>query len=273
MKKSININSKEWCDLIFNDKNQSYGAYEMRMTSSKRHLIALGAVLLFTAMAAGLPLLIKSATNNKKYADGLDETYIIGTIVDSPPVEEPIDLDVPEPPSLREQVQKTVAYTVPIVGEDIEVPDDATPPTVDDILTDNRTVGYLDVEDGTDDKDAEILREERKIVDELPQKPIEIAEVMPQFPGGDQDLFRYISQNLKYPVIDQENGIQGRVIIRFVVSKTGNIEKVEVLRGVSPSMNREATRVVENMPKWIPGRQNGEPVAVYFTLPISFQLK
>lgn len=273
MKKSININSREWCDLIFKDKNQLYGAYEMRMTSSKRHIAALGFTFLFAIAAAGIPLLISSATALNKSGRGIDETYTLIEVMEEPIAEEPIDIAMPEPPSLREQIQNTIAYNVPIIGEDIDVPDDATPPTMEDLLADHRTIGYMDVDDGTDDVNAEILREERRIVDDIPEAPIDIAEVMPQFPGGEQDLMRYISQNLKYPVVDQENGIQGRVIIRFVVSKTGAIEKVEVLRGVSPSMNREATRVVESMPKWIPGRQNGQPVAVFFTLPIHFQLR
>ena len=100
-----------------------------------------------------------------------------------------------------------------------------------------------------------------------------IVEDMPKFPGGEQEMMKFIGSNLKYPVVAQEAGIQGRVVIRFIVSTEGDIEDVEVVRGIDPSCDREAMRVVKSMPKWTPGKQNGKAVPVYFTLPILFRLK
>ena len=105
------------------------------------------------------------------------------------------------------------------------------------------------------------------------KNPFVTVEQMPTFPGGEVEMQKFIRDNLRYPVVAQEAGIQGRVTLRFVVSKTGAIENVTVVRGIDPSCDKEAVRVVKSMPKWIPGKQNGLNVPVYFNLPIQFRLQ
>ena len=101
-----------------------------------------------------------------------------------------------------------------------------------------------------------------------------VVETMPEFPGGQQALFKYLSENVKYPVIAQENGIQGRVICQFVVNKDGAIVDVEVVRsGGDPSLDKEAMRVIKSMPKWNPGKQRGKAVRVKYTVPVNFRLQ
>ena len=101
-----------------------------------------------------------------------------------------------------------------------------------------------------------------------------VVETMPEFPGGKQVMFRFLSDNLKYPVIAQENGIQGRAICQFVVNKDGSIVEVEVVRSSGdPSLDKEAVRLIKSMPKWKPGRQRGKPVRVKYTVPINFKLQ
>ena len=95
---------------------------------------------------------------------------------------------------------------------------------------------------------------------------------MPTFPGGVTELMKFISDNLNYPVIAQEYGIQGRVILRFVVSKTGAIDNVTVLRSLDPTCDKEAIRVVKSMHKWIQGKQNGKNVQVNYTMPVVIKL-
>lgn len=104
-------------------------------------------------------------------------------------------------------------------------------------------------------------------------KPFEIVEQMPAFPGGDVALMAWLSKNVKYPEIAEENGVQGLVIVRFVVERDGSITNVSIVRSVDPSLDREALRVVKSMPKWIPGKQDGRPVPVWFTLPVTFRLQ
>lgn len=100
-----------------------------------------------------------------------------------------------------------------------------------------------------------------------------VVEKMPQFPGGESELLKYIGDNLKYPVNAQKNGIQGRIYIRFIINKSGKVENAEVLRSLDPECDKEALRVVNAMPEWTPGEQKGEKVSVYYTLPITYKLK
>lgn len=123
---------------------------------------------------------------------------------------------------------------------------------------------------------VEIRKEQREIINQTPQEPNRIhdyVEVMPQFPGGNSELMRYLATNIKYPTIAIENNIEGRVILKFVVDKNGSISNIQVISTLDPSCDKEAMRVVKGMPKWIPGMQNGYPVAVYFTLPVLFKLQ
>ncbi|NLC50201.1 MAG: energy transducer TonB [Bacteroidales bacterium] len=115
-----------------------------------------------------------------------------------------------------------------------------------------------------------------------PPKPVEeeatdeifvVVEKQPEFPGGTTALMKFLGDNIKYPVIAQENGIQGRVITNFVVERDGSISDVQVVRGQDPSLDKEAVRVIKTMPRWTPGQQRGKPVRVRFTLPVVFRLQ
>lgn len=101
----------------------------------------------------------------------------------------------------------------------------------------------------------------------------EVVEEMPTFPGGQQELMKFLTQSVKYPLEAQKNGIQGRVIIQFVVDKEGNIDKSVIVRKVSPEIDAEALRVINSMPRWIPGKQRGKPVNVRYTVPVTFRLQ
>lgn len=114
---------------------------------------------------------------------------------------------------------------------------------------------------------------ERTTVSTEDLKPFLTVEQMPSFPGGEVEMQRYIGANLRYPVSAQEEGVQGRVTVRFVIEKDGAVNQVQVIRGIHRECDKEAVRVVRAMPKWIPGKHDGRAVAVYFTLPIVFRLK
>lgn len=101
----------------------------------------------------------------------------------------------------------------------------------------------------------------------------EVVEQQPAFPGGMEKLMQWLSKNLKYPASAQENGTQGRVIVQFVVNKDGSIVEPKVIKSVDPALDKEAIRVVSNMPKWTPGKQRGKAVRVRFTLPVTFRLQ
>ena len=145
------------------------------------------------------------------------------------------------------------------------------------IVDDTKEVASVEI-DTEDDKDKVVtisapVTTSSVVVEEEDNVVFQVVEKMPSFPGGDAELFKFLSNNIKYPVIAQENGIQGRVICQFVVNRDGSIVDVEVVRSVDPSLDREAIRVIKSMPKWNPGMQRGKPVRVKYTLPVNFRLQ
>lgn len=129
----------------------------------------------------------------------------------------------------------------------------------------------------TDDTGPQIeIKDIENVVVEAPQQEEEIfvaVEKMPEFPGGMAELMKWLNKNLKYPAIAQENGIQGRVAVQFVVNKDGSIVDPQVVKSVDPYLDKEALRVVKAMPRWSPGEQRGKPVRVKYTLPVMFRLQ
>lgn len=276
MSKEIKLNSEEWCDVVFEGKNKEYGAYRLRQSSSKRHIAAFLVVFLFAVFVAALPGLV-SVVKNLTQADlgPMDETYEMTAI--------PVEPEIPEENIIKEEtapppppLKSTLQFVPPTIAKDEEVAEDKMV-TQEEVQESKIQISVADVK-GTDEKhgvDIAELREHKQIVQEKPveEKPFYTVEQMPGFPGGEAEMNKFISENLKYPIVAQESGIQGRVTIRFVVTKTGEISDVTVVRGIDPSCDKEAMRVVKAMPKWIPGKQNGLNVPVYFTLPIVFKLK
>ena len=119
-------------------------------------------------------------------------------------------------------------------------------------------------------------KEQEKEAEEKEQfnnKVYDTVEDMPQFPGGPSAMFEYLSKNIKYPVVAEENGVQGRVLVTIIVEKDGSITDVKVEKSVDPYLDKEAQRLVKSMPHWIPGKQNGEPVRVNYTVPVTFRLQ
>ena len=162
-----------------------------------------------------------------------------------------------------------------------ETPPPPPPPAVQEVEVLN--VVEDDVETETieinteDDKDVEVVIAppvEAPVEEEEEEVIFMVVESMPEFPGGQQALFKYLAENVKYPVIAQENGIQGRVICQFVVNKDGSIVDVVAVRSSGePSLDKEAIRVIKSMPKWKPGKQRGKPVRVKYTVPVNFRLQ
>jgi protein TonB len=187
----------------------------------------------------------------------------------------------------REVTKYEVTDTEFLFEEEVEIqqtsqetPPPPPPPAVQEVEVLNV------VEDNVETESIEVNTEEteQEVVIAAPvEAPVEeeeeevvfvVVESMPEFPGGQQALFKYLSENVKYPVIAQENGIQGRVICQFVVNKDGSIVDVEVVRsGGDASLDKEAIRVIKSMPKWKPGKQRGKPVRVKYTVPVNFKLQ
>ncbi|MBQ3930372.1 MAG: energy transducer TonB [Paludibacteraceae bacterium] len=163
-----------------------------------------------------------------------------------------------------------------------ETPPPPPPPEPETVLSD-----VIEIKENTEDvqtadfsteddanKGVEIHEVVQQVEEEEPeeQKIHVVVEKMPEFPGGNEAMSRWLSKNIKYPLIAQENNIQGRVVCQFVVNSDGKIVDVQVVRGVEASLDAEAVRVIKSMPAWTPGRQGGKNVRVKYTLPIRFKL-
>lgn len=165
--------------------------------------------------------------------------------------------------------------------EEVKPPPPPPPPAVVEILNivdDQTTINEeLEIMDTEATKDTKVEVKVAQMVKEEEDKPEEeifvVVEDMPQFPGGELALRKYIATAIKYPTIAQENGIQGKVFVNFVVDRDGRVSNAKIARGIDPAIDKEALRVVMSLPKWKPGMQRGKPVRVSYTVPISFQLQ
>ena len=270
MARAIDLTSKEWLDLVFANKNQAYGAYEIRKTSSKRHLMSLGIVILLGVTLSALPMVMK-----KLFPAGssTDVTAGIVTMVNYTLPEKPQEIIQPvKQVNPVTDLKSTVKFTPPVIKPDPEVAETEEILTQEALSNTTADISIATVEgNGTIDI-ADLLSITAGNGSGAEEKVVDFAAQMPQFVGGDKEMMSFLSNNIKYPVIAQENRVEGTVTLRFVVGKDGNVRDVTILRSLDPSCDKEAVRVVKSMPKWIPGRQNGIPVAVYFTIPVKFKL-
>ena len=270
MTRAINLTSKEWLDLIFASRNQIYGAYKIRKTSSKRHLVSLVIVILLVAAFFAFPVIIKNLFPPEILTTPPDtDGIIIFHEYNIPEKREIIEIAKPAPAAPAQNLKATVKFTPPVITKDIDVPEGSEMPPQIALLDPNVGISIVTqggVPGGTVDP-VDVT-----IITNPVNPPVEFAERMPQFIGGDKEMMSYLGRNIKYPMNAQERNIQGTVVLRFVVDKDGNITDVTVLRSLDSHCDKEAIRVVKSMPRWIPGEQNGTPVAVYFTIPVKFKL-
>jgi len=114
---------------------------------------------------------------------------------------------------------------------------------------------------------------QKTVVSKKNQKVFDVVEQMPEYPGGMQAMFKYMADNMKYPADAEKQKVEGRVLVQFIVETDGSVSNTEVLTRVFPSLDAEAVRVINKMPKWIPGKQNGKVVRVKYVIPVNFRLK
>ena len=170
----------------------------------------------------------------------------------------PITQDTPPPPPAAPKIP-VLSDQIDIVDDEIEIEDDMFMNLEDDSSLGVEIMDYIEVEEEEVEEEA---------------IPFQLVEEKPSFQGGDANQFsKWVNQRLVYPEIAKENGVQGRVTLQFTVEKDGTVTKVKVLRGVDPSLDKEAVRVVSMSPKWSPGKQRDRAVPVTYTFPVIFQLR
>ena len=272
----LDLVSNEWTDLVFEGRNQAYGAYKLRKGSTKRNIwsiiiVALASVLLFLGLQ-----LQKMAQANKTVEN--TQAVEIAKLQEKKKEAkvEKKEIIKTEPEKVVEQVKSSVKFTAPVIKKDEEVKEEDEI-KLDEVEKSDKAVGAFNVQ-GNDEVGGEVLKAKEEIKAPEPpkveeEKVFDVVEQMPSFPGGNTALMKFLNENIHYPVVAQENGVQGRVVVSFVVERDGHITDVQIARSVDPSLDKEAQRVVKSMPKWIPGKQNGSAVRVKFNVPVSFRLQ
>ena len=274
----IDLISNEWTDLVFEGRNQAYGAYKLRKGTAKRNVWALIIVGLAAALLyLGLQLQKMAEANKKVENTQAVELAKLNTEKKEAKVEKK-EIIKQEPEKVVEQVKSSVKFTAPVSKKDSEVKEEDEI-KLDEVQKSDKAVGAFTVE-GNDEVGGAVLKAKEDIAAPEPPKHVveetkifTVVEQMPMYPGGDGALMGYLRDNIHYPTVAAENGVQGRVVVGFVVERDGSITDVKILRGVDPSLDREAMRVVKSMPKWTPGKQNGSAVRVKYQVPVSFRLQ
>ncbi len=285
MAKEVDLSSREWCDLVFEGKNKDFGAYVIRTDSPKRHNRAvlwtiIGAIV-FGLLAFGFVKANQYLEERRLAEQGEQEEVLIDMSQDAEePEQEEQRLEQPKPEVLPEEVLKSVKVTELQIVEDDKVKKEDEIKTQDELKETETAFGQKDNEKGTEDRNITKTLKDEVVVEKKEEKPKEVkeeifrsVEQMPQFPGGDAALMKFLQSHINYPPMAAENNVQGKVILQFVVEKDGKVGEVKVARSVDKDLDREAIRVVKTLPRFTPGRQNGQPVRVWYTLPVTFKLQ
>lgn len=272
----IDLIDNSWVDLVFEGKNHNYGAYRLRKNTGRRNLASIIIVL------ASIAIIMLAVWAKVQIENAMPKKVAITTDVELSKLaqkkeakverKEPVKVELEQ--KVVEKVKSSVKFTAPVIKKDEDVAPEDELKSQDDLAKSAIAIGSFDVK-GNDEAAGEVLKAKEVIAQEKPveEKVFDVVEQMPQFPGGDAALFEYLSSHIKYPTIAEENGVQGRVIVTFVVERDGSITDVKVVKSVDPSLDKEASRVVKGMPRWIPGKQNGAAVRVKYTVPVTFRLQ
>jgi periplasmic protein TonB len=262
-------------DIVFEGRNRAYGAYLLRQLYNKHVSTAAIIAISVFAILISIPLVAK-------LIEGEEEVVPVERIVTEvelappPPIDEATPPPPPPPPDLPPPpppVRAQVKFTPPVVKRDAEVVEEEKVPDqkeLEDIDVGTKTVegvkgAPLDLGDidGTSNIVSDVVED----------KPYTYVEQMPEFPGGEGEMLKYLGKNIRYPAAAQRAGVEGLVVLSFVVSRTGEISEIEVVKSLGSGTDEEAMRVVKTMPKWSPGKQNGRTVPVRYTLPVRFAIK
>lgn len=262
----VDIYSVPWCDLVFIDRNTSFGAYVLRTESSFRHLKALFIASVVFLLAIASPVLLKSLAPSVDDSDtSVREFTYVDPNVDNE--KEKPTIELPPPPERL----STIAFPPPVILED-ELVAEETDFNQQTVINSESVIANETVVGTTTNVDEVVVN---NIDDTARPETIEsIVDQKPQFPGGDGALMDWLNDNIVYPAIPKENGVQGKVTVEFVVGKDGLIRDVKVVGNIIDDyLVEEAERLVKAMPKWSPGVKKNQVVSSRFYLPITFLLK
>lgn len=268
----IDLFGNEWLEVVFDQKNKNYGAYALRRESSMhtaKALLIAGSLFILLFLSPKIINLIRGSETIEVAPDRLTEV----TVQSPPPVnpELPPPAAVEPPPAKQNQIK----FPPPIVVQDDKVID-VEPVQIKDLAVADPSQKTIEgVDDGTlvvistpgeGPKDAKVVE------DNNVYGVFEALEVQPTFPGGMDKFYKYLNKSIRYPELAQQQGIQGKVFLSFIIEKNGALTDIKIERTLGYGTDEEAVRVLKGSPKWIPGVQNGKFVRVKYNIPISFAM-
>ncbi len=284
----IDLASREWCDLVFEGRNKEYGAYRNRANKGKFQLRAIIFVVIVLAVIAGA-LLAKSAVENalakNKSMDGEEITELQELKKDESKKEEPKKKEPEleyEKPVEKVNVKSSIQFTVPKIVEDDKVDHSKELKTQDEVTKNKFAIAAQDYTNPNGDNSGinidDLKENQRAGGTTVPPKEPEvvdnaIVEQPATYPGGESALLAFVSKNLVYPAIAQEQELQGTVILRFKVGTDGSVTDVKVEKSLSRECDQAAAAVVRKLHRFVPAKQQGHPVPVWFRLPIRFRIQ
>ena len=278
----IDLYDPKWVDLVFAGKNQGYGAYKLRKGTSGRNIKALVILIIAAALVGGFlawkVIEQKNAEQQQAYMEAMQLAQLQQEAKKQEKKKQEQVKPKVEPKKEIPVARETQKFVAPVIKKDELVKETNQMKQMDQL--DAKIAVGTETHEGAKDRTIEAVRNDIAVAtpppapkEEVTQKVFDVVEVMPSFPGGQGALIQYLNSHVKYPVVAQENGMQGRVTISFVVERDGSITDVKVARSVDPSLDKEAARVVSSMPRWTPGKQNGSAVRVKFNVPVVFKLQ
>lgn len=290
----IDLYSPQWVEMIFEGRNKEYGAYKLRNSIGKRNFWAI-VIMLIAAVIIGSIIGVNQIVSEQQARERYEAEMRASKLAEEQAKkeaqkkkeEQPKIQKQEEPKEQVPEVRKTVQFTPPVIKPDNQVTKPLDLNKIKEEMDKGAAAGAKDQEGTTErtntasklgqveepvklETKVEAPKEEKKVEKEVENKPLTIAEKMPSFKGN---VNQWLASHLQYPAVAAENGVQGKVIVRFVVGKDGSVSQASVVRSVDPALDREALRAVNSMPKWNPGMNNGQPAAVWFTLPVTFKLQ
>jgi protein TonB len=246
-------------DIVFKGRNKEYGALILRKKYSRNVIISILIGIMLMAVAIIIPYFnAKSLVSWHEHSER--QVAIIMQDLNQP---HELVAPPPPPPPTPANVIQQVKYVPPVVVDSVTIFDTVQLMTTDAIMTKVK-IGEV----------PEILKETKEELQEngVENEPFFTVQEMPEPPGGEKGLYKFIADNINYPRIALENNIMGKVFVRFCVTSKGAIDQVSVIKGIDPDLDAEAIRVVKKFPTFKPGKQEGKPVPVWFSVAINFQL-
>lgn len=274
------LSSKKWNDLLFEGRNKNYGAYQLRATTGKRNMWALLSLLIIF-VSIGLAVFFTGVIERAVAELGNDQAMELQNVDAQEEEEEEVFHEESKPDEAPmetvTEMASSIQFTVPEITD--------TPAEDKELIAQQKAqeakakMGEFNFQ-GNDETSTNIKNDQKQLGavassggGEGDAKVFTYVEQMPVFPGGEQALQRYILDHFKYPQVSLEDGVQGTIMVRFVVKENGTVGEVQILKGLDSYCDKEAKRVISNLPRFTPGRQQGKPVKVWYQIPVRLTIE